>query len=186
MALGTNINAALATVQRGGLLAYPTEAVFGLGCNPSDLRAVERLLALKQRPVEKGLILIASDLSQLADYLEPIPSDILARIQPTWPGAVTWLLPAKPTVPTLIRGAHNTLAVRISAHPVCQQLCHSLGHALISTSANRTTEIAARDAQTVQAYFGEAVDYILDLPTSGQAQPSEIRDALSGTIVRAR
>ncbi|WP_020396071.1 L-threonylcarbamoyladenylate synthase [Thiolinea disciformis] len=185
MTIGTDIHAAVAIVQHGGLLAYPTEAVFGLGCDPSNLVAVERLLTLKQRPIEKGLILIASDLSQLDDYLDPIPTELLARIHPTWPGPITWLLPAKTNVSTWLRGEHLGLAVRISAHPTCQILCQKLGHPLISTSANRTTEPAARDAPTVKAYFEDQVDYILDLPTGGRAQPSEIRDALSGKTIRA-
>ena len=176
--------ACIQAVQRGGVIAYPTEAVYGLGCDPAQLAAVQRVLTLKQRPAHKGLILIAADFDQLAPYLLPLDSVTHARVMATWPGAVTWILPAQPHVSPLIRGEHDTLAVRVSAHPTCRALCLRLGHPLISTSANLSTLPPARDAQAVAAQFGTLLDGIVDAPVGGQAQPSEIRQGLTGEIVR--
>lgn len=176
--------ACIQAVQRGGVIAYPTEAVYGLGCDPAQLAAVQRVLTLKQRPAYKGLILIAADFDQLAPYLLPLDSVTHARVMATWPGAVTWILPAQPHVSPLIRGEHDTLAVRVSAHPTCRALCLRLGHPLISTSANLSTLPPARDAQAVAAQFGTLLDGIVDAPVGGQAQPTEIRQGLTGEIVR--
>lgn len=176
--------ACIQAVQRGGVIAYPTEAVYGLGCDPAQLAAVQRVLTLKQRPAHKGLILIAADFDQLAPYLLPLDSVTHARVMATWPGAVTWILPAQPHVSPLIRGEHDTLAVRVSAHPICRALCLRLGHPLISTSANLSTLPPARDAQAVAAQFGTLLDGIVDAPVGGQAQPTEIRQGLTGEIVR--
>ena len=176
--------ACIQAVQRGGVIAYPTEAVYGLGCDPAQLAAVQRVLTLKQRPAHKGLILIAADFDQLVPYLLPLDSVTHARVMATWPGAVTWILPAQPHVSPLIRGEHDTLAVRVSAHPTCRALCLRLGHPLISTSANLSTLPPARDAQAVAAQFGTLLDGIVDAPVGGQAQPTEIRQGLTGEIVR--
>ena len=175
---------AIHAVQAGGVIAYPTEAVYGLGCNPADLAAVQRILTLKQRPADKGLILIAADLSQLEPYLLPLDATLQARILPTWPGAVTWLLPVRPEVSPLIRGKHDTLAVRITAHPTCRALCQQLGHPLISTSANVSNQPPARSATEVHQQFGTQLDAILDAPLGAQHQPTEIRHGLTGEIVR--
>lgn len=177
--------ACIQAVQRGGVIAYPTEAVYGLGCDPAQLAAVQRVLTLKQRPAHKGLILIAADFDQLAPYLLPLDSVTHARVMATWPGAVTWILPAQPHVSPLIRGEHDTLAVRVSAHPTCRALCLRLGHPLISTSANLSTLPPARDAQAVAAQFGTLLDGIVDAPVGGQAQPTEIRQGATGEVVRA-
>ncbi|MDD5391850.1 MAG: L-threonylcarbamoyladenylate synthase [Thiothrix sp.] len=182
---GEALAAALHAICCGGVIAYPTEAVYGLGCNPADLLAVQRILDLKQRPAHKGLILIAADFSQLEPYLLPLDSILQTRVFPTWPGPVTWLLPVNPDVSPLIRGKHDTLAVRITAHPLCRELCLQLGHPLISTSANLSDQPPARSAREVTQQFGQRLDYILDAPLGERDQPTEIRDGLMGNIVRS-
>lgn len=184
MRISQDLNAAVDTLRRGGLLAYPTEAVFGLGCNPASSSAVQRLLAVKQRPAYKGLILLAAGLGQLTDYLLPLNATMQERVMDSWPGPVTWLLPAKPGVSPLIRGEHDTLAVRISAHPVCMALCQQLGHPLVSTSANRAGEEPARSVQDILRHLNGQIDLALDLPLGTQSRPTEIRDARTGNIVR--
>lgn len=184
MRISTQIEEAVAVVKVGGLIAYPTEAVFGLGCDPQNEAALQRLLELKQRPVHKGLILIAAELEQVMPYLVTLTPDILERILPTWPGPYTWLLPVKPTVSSRVRGEHDTLAVRITAHPVCQALCQQFGGPLISTSANPATETPARDLASLQTYFAEQLDLILNLPLGQQQNPSEIRNAQTGALIR--
>lgn len=185
MPITSDLQIALRSVQQGGVLAYPTEAVFGLGCDPRNLDAVQRILEIKQRPAHKGLILIAADLQQLQPWLQTLSDTLLQRIQATWPGPVTWLLPASPQVSPLIRGQHDTLAVRVSAHPSCQALCQQLGHPLISTSANLAGQEPARNAQEVSRQLGQyQPDCILNQAVGAQQQPTEIRHGLTGEIVR--
>jgi len=171
-------------VRSGGVIAYPTEAVFGLGCDPLNPRAVQRLLALKQRPAHKGVILIAAEFPQLLPYLGDLDRAMRRRIDRTWPGHVTWLLPAHPDLPVWIRGDHLTVAVRVTAHPLAAALCRAAGGALISTSANIARRPPARTALDVRRKFGDTLDYILPGATGPYTAPSEIRDATTGKVVR--
>lgn len=171
-------------LRRGGIVAYPTEAVFGLGCDPANESAVLRLLALKQRPVEKGLILIAASVEQLHPYIEMIDNQHWQNVLATWPGPVTWVFPAKHAVPRWLRGAHATIAVRVTAHPAARALCESFGGAIVSTSANISTQPPARNVDDIHAQFPAGIDYLLPGEVDLSARPSEIRDALSGAVLR--
>lgn len=172
------------TLAADGVIAYPTEAVYGLGCLPERYAAVQHLLALKQRPWEKGLILIAADLHQLDAYLEPLTPEIAARVLPTWPGPVTWLLAARPTTPLWLRGTHSTLAVRVTAHPLAATLCRLVGP-LVATSANPAGRPPARHPWLVRRYFGTAVDLIRTGHTGERTLPTPIYVGASGQKWRA-
>jgi len=174
---------AAALIQAGGLIAYPTEAVFGLGCDPRNSAAVTRLLKLKQRSPDKGLILISADFQQLQVYLKPLDDEVNRRIQTHWPGPHTWLLPAAKTTPKWLTGQHNTLAVRVTAHPIAAALCQRVG-AIVSSSANPSGAVEARSAAEVRGYFKQQIDLIMDAEVGGEKQPSSIRDGLSGHTVR--
>lgn len=174
---------AVRCLREGGIVAYPTEAVWGLGCDPRNTRAVQRLLNLKLRPADKGLILIAHDFAALQPFLQPIKATASRRVRRTWPGPVTWLLPAAPRTSKLLRGRHESLAVRVTAHPVAAALCRAFGGAIVSTSANPADRRPARTAYEVRRYFrGEAL--VLDGRTGGDRRPTEIRDSATGMIVR--
>lgn len=181
---GPRLHAAARVVRSGGIVAYPTEAVFGLGCNPRNERAVRKLLAIKRRPAHKGLILIAADLAQLEPFLRPLAPADHARIAATWPGPYTWLIPARHATPHWLRGRHDTLAVRVTAHPVAAALCRICGYPLVSTSANLSRRPPARTALAVRQQMGRALDYVLAGPTGGAAQPTEIRELRTGKLVR--
>lgn len=186
MRISSQLEDAVLILRQGGLIAYPTEAVFGLGCDPTNEAALARLLQLKQRPAHKGLILIAAELEQLSTtYIATLSPEVLGRILPTWPGPYTWLLPVQSTVSPLLRGSHASLAVRISAHPVCQALCQQFGAPIVSTSANPTHQAPARSLATLTEYFADQIDLALDLPLGHQQNPSEIRDALTGQLIRS-
>lgn len=178
------INEAVKALQQGGVIAYPTEAVYGLGCDPANLKAIERLLSLKQRSPEKGLILIAAEFEQLSCYLADIDSSRRAEILSTWPGPVTWLWPAKPYIPTLLRGTHTTIAVRVTAHSLAAALCRAFGGPLVSTSANLSGNPPARSSEEVCEQFGDQLDYVLAGEVGGLSRPSQIRDALTGRVIR--
>ena len=179
------IRRAGALVRAGGVVAYPTEAVWGLGCDPLDANAVARILAIKQRPASMGLILIAADVAQLAPWIEPLTADLEARVTATWPGPVTWILPAQPWVPDWVHGGRGSIAVRVTAHAQSAALCRATGFAIVSTSANRSGKPPARTGIQVRRWFGDEVDLILDGATGGRDRPSEIRDAVSGRRIRA-
>lgn len=177
---------AVAALQHDGVIAYATEAVFGLGCDPDSEAAVQRLLAIKQRPVEKGLILIAADLAQLQDYidLEQLTSEQLAKVETSWPGPFTWIMPARPDTPAWLTGQFDTLAVRVTAHPQVQALCRAFGKPLVSTSANLTGEEPARRLADIGELLASQLAYILPGEVGGQANPSEIKDARTGAVIR--
>jgi L-threonylcarbamoyladenylate synthase len=179
-----HLRQAVRTLRHGGIIAYPTEAVFGLGCDPLDPDAVQRLLSLKQRPATKGLILIASRWEQLQPYLLPLGAARQRRLFRTWPGPHTWLLPCRAETPYWLRGHHDKLAVRISAHPTVVALCNAWGGALVSTSANRCGRPPARSALRVRQQFGDRLDYLLPGALGGLARPTPIRDGVSGAILR--
>ena len=178
------LDAAVDALRRGGIVAYPTEAVFGLGCDPADAGAVARLLALKGRPPDKGLILIAADEAQLSPWLAPLDEAMAARVRPTWPGPTTWLLPAAADCPGGLRGSHDTLAVRVTDHPVAAALCRAFGGALVSTSANRSGGEPARDAASARGLFGDTLDAVVEGAVGGRDRPSIIRDARTGATLR--
>jgi L-threonylcarbamoyladenylate synthase len=180
-----HIKRAAAILRQGGIVAYPSEGVWGLGCDPNNGEAVQRLLALKQRPWQKGLILIAASFEQLQPYIATPPARLMKRVNATWPGAVTWLMPARESTPPWLRGTHRSLAVRVTAHPQAAALCRRFGGAVVSTSANLSGRPAARRRLRVQRDFGMDIDYIVPGSLGAQAHATEIRDAQTGAVIRS-
>jgi L-threonylcarbamoyladenylate synthase len=178
------INKAVQVLQQGGVIAYPTEAVYGLGCDPANVQAVQKLLEIKQRDRDKGLILIAASFDQLTPFLAELESSLKERVLSTWPGPVTWLWPAKHGVSNWIRGTHGTIAVRVTDHPLAAELCRMFGGALVSSSANVSGSPPARNPEQVRAQFKERLDYVVEGAVGGLAKPTQIRDVLSGRILR--
>jgi L-threonylcarbamoyladenylate synthase len=168
----------------GGVVACPTEAVWGLSCDPVNEDAVTRLLALKGRPVGKGLILVAADMAQLDGLLHDLEPVYLSKLTLSWPGSTTWLVPHRGRVPRWICGDFDTVAVRVSAHPVVGSLCRAFGGPLVSTSANVAGHQPAREQFQVWRYFGEGVDGIVPGRPGADERPTMIRDLESDTIVR--
>lgn len=170
-------------LRAGGVIAYPTEAVWGLGCNPWKAEAVERLLMLKQRPVRKGLILIAGDIEQFDFLLWDLPEGQLAKLRLSWPGPNTWLVPHQDQLPAWITGEHDTVALRVTTHPLVRQLCAVSGP-LVSTSANPGGRPPARSRLRIEQYFGGELDDVVNGPLGGQRNPSIIRDLRTDRIIR--
>jgi L-threonylcarbamoyladenylate synthase len=170
-------------VARGGLIAYPTEGVFGLGCDPRDLVALEKLLALKQRDAGKGLILLAADFAQIRDFIAPLSAADEQTLLADWPGPKTWVIPAASDLPPLLTGGRDTIAVRVTAHAQAAALCRTCGP-LTSTSANQSGQPALREARDVDALFGDQLDAVLDGKVGGLQGPTRIRDLRSGAVLR--
>jgi L-threonylcarbamoyladenylate synthase len=175
--------AALA-LRQGGIVAYPTEAVWGLGCDPLNEGAVDALLTLKGRPASKGFILIAADFSQIEPFLDIPTPDMRERLLASWPGPVTWIVPAARTVPRWLRGTRGTLAVRVTAHPAASALCRAFGGAIVSTSANVSGQRPARTLAETRRHFTGAALSFLPGPTGGLARATAIYDARSGARMR--
>lgn len=169
----------------GAVIAYPTEAVYGLGCDPGNEHAVRRILELKERPAEAGMILIADRLERFVPYIKPVSPRLKDRALATWPGPVTWLFPRAPGVPDWLAGKHPTIALRLTAHPVCRALCEAFGAPVVSTSANPRGAAPARSAEQVEAYFGANLCGTVEGELGRSDQPSEIRDLASGRVLRA-
>ena len=181
-----NLASAVAALQEGGVIAYPTEAVWGLGCDPRQHAAVMRLLELKRRPPSKGVIVVAATLEPLRPWLDlsALPPERLAEVLATWPGPHTWVLPASERAPAWVTGDHPGLAVRISAHPLVARLCQAWESPLVSTSANLAGEPPARSREQLDPALLRAIDGVLDGETGGLAQPTPIRIAMTGEILR--
>jgi L-threonylcarbamoyladenylate synthase len=184
--MSRDLVAAVAALRAGHVVAYPTEAVYGLGCDPLNRAAVTRLFALKDRPPTQGVLLIAAAFSQVERYTDPsaVPAAALARAQATWPGPHTWVFPRAAWVPEWLAGSHTGIALRVTAHPLAAALCHAFGAPLVSTSANRHGEPPARSAVQVRTTFGDELAYILDGELGGLERPTPIRDVISGELLR--
>lgn len=172
-------------LREGQVIAYPTEAVYGLGCDPTNEAAVHRVLHLKNRPEAAGLILIADQFERFEPFVGPLAAGLLDRALSTWPGPVTWLFPRGAGVPNWLAGTHHTIALRVTAHPVCRALCGAFGGAIVSTSANPSTADPARTAERVDDYFGDVLCGIVQGALGGREQCSEIRDLVSGQVIRS-
>lgn len=180
------LNATVDALRRGGVVAYPTEAVWGLGCDPFDEQAVMRLLAIKQRPADKGLILIAADTAQLDALVDwaALPGDRHVAVLGSWPGPNTWTVPVTDRVPAWIRGAHASVAVRVSDHPTVIALCRAFGGPLVSTSANLTGQPPAFQRRELDPRLLDLLDAVCEGETGGLTAPTAIRDAASDAVLR--
>lgn len=170
-------------LKNGGVIAYPTESCYGLGCDPSNRRAVQRILKLKRRPQHKGLILIASSYRQVTRYIQPLTPAEQAKLQADGAQAITYLMPVKPSCPRWLRGRHDTLAVRMTAHPYAKNLCRSANSALVSTSANLSGLRPAKTYAECRRMFGKRV-WVLRGRVGKRKQPSTIRAWVGGRILR--
>ncbi|KOR29500.1 hypothetical protein TI03_02150 [Achromatium sp. WMS1] len=181
-------------VKAGGIIAYPTEAVFGLGCDPYNQRALTKILALKGRPINKGVILIAADFNQIIPFIAPLsnlPAARITQIKASWPGPVTWVLPARNDIPHWLTGGRHTIAVRITAHPSAVALCRICKTALVSTSANSTNHLPLRNSLQLRRWLQRLpgnnenhINYILPGYCGPTSRPSRIIDATSGLTLR--
>lgn len=177
---------AVDALHQGRVIAYPTEAVYGLGCDPDNEAAVESILQLKRRPRDKGLILVAAHYAQLTPYIDDsqLSDERLQQIHHSWPGPVTWVMPRSLQCPDWISGNFDSVAVRVSAHPLVVALCQQFGKPLVSTSANPAGEVSAITAEEVTAMFGRDFGYLLTGHTGGELRPSRIFNALDGQQLR--
>jgi L-threonylcarbamoyladenylate synthase len=173
-------------LRAGGVVAYPTEGVYGFGCLPDDAAAVLRILDIKKRELTQGLVLVAADVGQLDGWIS-LPDDapdLDSTLDSTAEYPITWIVPADDAVPAWVRGDHAGLAVRITRHPVAAALCRAARSPLVSTSANVAGRPPARNAHVLRRQFRRQVECIVPGRCGPAKGPSEIRDLLSGKVVR--
>ncbi|HET9122353.1 MAG TPA: L-threonylcarbamoyladenylate synthase [Acidiferrobacteraceae bacterium] len=174
-----SVRQAARVLRRGGVVGYPTESCFGLGCDPARPAAVRRLLRLKRRPQRKGLILIGDNAEALARYGVLTPA-----IQASWPGAVTWLVPGSRRAAPWIRGRHPAVALRVPDHAGARALAQAAHTAVVSTSANRAGDRAARSGRELRRRFGRELDAVVTGQIGRYRFPSRIMDAATGRRLR--
>lgn len=186
----TSVAEAAAMLKNGQVLAYPTEAVWGLGCDPYNESAFNEILRLKQRPIEKGVILLAGHISQVEHLLTGLSTEMREQVIASWSNAnpteraTTWLLPASADIPIWIKGNHPKVAIRVTTHPLCVALCSAFNGFIVSTSANPAGLEPARSLQQASKYFNSHLNYLNgDLGLS--QEPSRILDAETGQVIRA-
>lgn len=172
-------------LKRGGVIAYPTEGVYGLGCDPLNARSIARVLEIKGRSQRKGLIVIAARYAQLEPLLAPLETTVKSRMLASWPGPHTWIVPAADFVPLWLRGEHASLAVRVTSHPVAAAICHAFGSPLVSTSANKSGRPPARTPMQVQKLRRQYPDLVyIPGALGGLRKPTSIYDAVTGNRLR--
>jgi L-threonylcarbamoyladenylate synthase len=178
------IKKAVALLNEGKIIAYPTEGMYGLGCDPFNRNAVVKLVKLKKRQLRKGLILVGYSFDQFQDLVQKVPEETLAAVSRTWPGPITWVFPATEKAPKWITGNRHTLAIRVSAHPVVQELCRAFAKPLVSTSANLEGSAPITTASEVGRVFKTGIDLLVPGKIGDRKSASEIRDVETGKIIR--
>ena len=180
-----NIQRACQSLKQGNVIAYPTEAVWGLGCDPQNEAAVGKILRLKNRPVHKGLILVSGSIAQFEPLLNKLSREQRDKLIASWPGHITWLVPDSDNLtPEWIKGDHQSVAIRVSGHTIVQELCSAFGGPIVSTSANEAGEEAIRSRLILEDKFADKIACIVDGGLGQAAKPSEMRDLLSGRVIR--
>ena len=182
-----NLSPEVQALQNGEVIIYPTEAVWGIGCDPRNEAAVEKLLAIKQRPKHKGLILIANDYGQVLPFVadKKIPMEKRADIFSRWPGPVTWLLPAADDAPAWITGGSDLIAIRVTDHPTVKRISREFGGPIVSTSANITGTEPSQSLVELKQLFEGQVAVFVDEALGSNPQPSTIINAFTGQVVRS-
>ena len=178
------VDEAVAVLRSGGLVAVPTESVWGLSCDPDNAAALDRLLHLKGRDSARGVILVADDMQRFAPLLDGIDSASRQQLCDSWPGPMTWLVSHRGLVSSQVCGDSASVALRVTAHPVLALLCRCWGAPLVSTSANRSGALPCRTAEEVEVLCGDALGVIVPGELGAEPRPTPIRDLLTGAWQR--
>ncbi|RUR29757.1 tRNA threonylcarbamoyladenosine biosynthesis protein RimN [Vreelandella andesensis] len=185
MKSAVDVKEAVRALKEGGVIACPTEAVWGLSCDPDNDEALAHLMRMKERDPAKGVILVAASIQQFQPWLSQLPLALHAPLAASWPGPNTWLVPDNGRSHGLVRGAHQSVALRVTDHPLIKSLCEAFGGPLVSTSANRAGNPPAMSADEVASIFGDEIAAIVEGELGGNAKPSTIKDLVTGKVMRA-
>ncbi len=171
---------------QGGVIAYPTEAVFGLGCDPDNEQAIKKLLAVKQRDKTKGLILLAAQYEQLTPYIDEasLSTQQIEQIKSRWPNGITQVVPARKNLSRYLTGRFDSIAIRVTDQTDVVDLCRQTNKPIVSTSANLSGETPASTWQTLDPALIALIDYVIKGSTLNFDKPSKIVDGLTGEVFR--
>jgi L-threonylcarbamoyladenylate synthase len=176
-----SLTRAVEVLRGGGVIAFPTDTVYGVGAHGLLNDAVERLYAVKGRPAEKAIPLLLASAAEVESVARDISPAARALMRRFWPGALSIILKKQPHLPPAVSST-DTVAVRVPAHPVVRDLIRALGAPLAATSANRSGEPELLDAQAIAAVLGGALDLILDGGRCAGGVPSTVVDASGATL----
>ena len=178
-----DINKAVKVIKEGKILIYPTESIFGLGCDPFNEQACQKINSLKQRSNKAGLICLINNIKHLNTLAAPLRTTDYEQIRKSKTKHISWILPAKSGLPKWLIGPNNTICVRLSNDSSINELCSALDQAIISTSANEQGMPAANTIEQAKKIFKNQVDYYLDLPLGDKQKASKIL-TITGKIIR--
>tara|TARA_B100000900_G_C20443961_1_gene660226 strand:- start:371 stop:916 length:546 start_codon:yes stop_codon:yes gene_type:complete len=164
----------------GGIIIYPTEGIYGIGCDALNSDSVDRVFDIKGRSTKKGFIVICSDVRYLANIVDNNYMDCQELLDKDF---TTWIIPAHEKCPSWLV-THNTVAVRVTNHPVIHNLCVGLKGPIISTSANYSNQIYVNDIKKIEILFDNKVDCIVNGKLGGEIKPSTIRDIVTKEVLR--
>ncbi len=168
---------------QGGIIAYPTESVYGLGCDPEQPLALERLLNVKRRSFHKGLIILISNIDQALPYIQPLNEQQTRLILKNNARATTWLIPRSDHLPELLYGQSDRIAIRLTRHPIAKSICDYTDKALVSTSCNLSGKPPMKYAFEARNKMSAHIDQVV-AGECEQQSPSKIIDLLTGNIIR--
>lgn len=160
--LDDEVRKAVAILESGGVIAFPTETYYGLGVDPFNADALKKLFRLKQRELSKPILVLVRDQQMLSQIVADIPEQYLSLIEKFWPGPLTLIFTAKKTLHPILTGNSGTVGVRISSHPIAEKIFEKWPHPLTATSANLSGTTPARNIAEIKRYFSNELDYILD------------------------
>ncbi len=185
MIITSSLSEITSILKQGGVIAYPTEAVWGLGCDPFNQDAVLRILEVKQRPMEKGLILIAGEANHLSQWKSQLSSDQYELLTSHTEKPTSWVIPDTQIAPNWVRGEHQSVAIRLVQHEQTKLLCSEFEKVLVSTSANPAGKPPAMNKSEVIQYFDNKIDAIFDAPSGSIKRPSQVKDIITNTLYRS-
>ena len=175
-----SLGAIVAALKDGEVVAYPTEGVWGIGCDPSNEEALKKLISLKKRSRGKGFILIGSELLHFKKYAEV--EDNKTKLMSKWPGPHTWIVPALEISP-LLSGGKKTIALRLSEHKETVNICNAFGGAIVSTSANKEGDKTPSSPEEIKKIFPGIK--VMQGELGGLNKPSKIEDLVTGEVIRS-
>ena len=176
----------ISILKQGGIVAFPTDTVYGLGACASISQAVERVYRIKERPRNMALPLLLADISRISEVAEPVPQIAWLLARNFLPGALTIVLPKSNSVPNVIAAGGRTVAVRIPAHPIPVALAQGLGTPIVGTSANLSGKPSSLTADEVYSQFGDKIDLVIDGGRCPGGSDSTIVDVTGETPVVLR
>ena len=170
------IKEAVRLLKKGGLIAFPTETYYGLGVDPFNKEALKRLFRVKQRNVDKAVLILVADQSQVELLADSVPDYFNKLMADFWPGPLTLVFPARSLLPELLTGGTETVGIRLSPDRTASRLLQEFAGPITATSANRSGALPATTATEVNEIFGSEVDLVLD----GGATPGGMGSTLVG------